>query len=49
MRSCRKTAAAPAEDRSGRFGQGAWLVPYADDDMGQIMGARQLTLTLNVA
>jgi dihydrofolate reductase len=28
---------APDEDRSGGFEHGGWLVPYADDDMGQIM------------
>ena len=27
----------PEEDRSGDFEQGGWLVPYADDDMGQAM------------
>jgi dihydrofolate reductase len=27
----------PEEDRSGGFQQGGWLVPYADDDMGQAM------------
>jgi dihydrofolate reductase len=27
----------PDEDRSGGFEQGGWLVPYADDDMGQAM------------
>jgi hypothetical protein len=31
---------APDEDPSGEFGQGGWLVPYADDDMGEIIGAR---------
>jgi dihydrofolate reductase len=31
---------APDEDRGGGFGQGGWLVPYADDDMGEIVGAR---------
>jgi dihydrofolate reductase len=25
----------PDEDRSDGFGQGGWLVPYADDDMGE--------------
>jgi dihydrofolate reductase len=28
----------PDEDPSGGFGHGGWLVPYADDDMGQAMG-----------
>jgi dihydrofolate reductase len=28
---------APDEDRSGEFEHGGWLVPYADDDMGQLM------------
>jgi dihydrofolate reductase len=27
----------PDEDRSDGFEQGGWLVPYADDDMGQAM------------
>jgi dihydrofolate reductase len=27
----------PDEDRTGGFEQGGWLVPYADDDMGQAM------------
>lgn len=27
----------PEEDRTGGFEQGGWLVPYADDDMGQAM------------
>jgi dihydrofolate reductase len=27
----------PEEDRSDGFEQGGWLVPYADDDMGQAM------------
>ena len=27
----------PDEDRSGGFDRGGWLVPYADDDMGQAM------------
>jgi dihydrofolate reductase len=27
----------PEEDRSGGFEYGGWLVPYADDDMGQAM------------
>jgi len=31
---------APDEDPSGEFGQGGWLVPYADDDMAEIIGAR---------
>jgi dihydrofolate reductase len=29
---------APDEDRSGGFDQGGWLVPYADDDMGRLVG-----------
>ena len=29
----------PEEDRSDGFEQGGWLVPYADDDMGQAMVA----------
>src|SRR5437879_1161276 len=28
---------APDEDRSEGFEQGGWLVPYADNDMGEIM------------
>lgn len=28
---------APDEDQSGGFEHGGWLVPYADDDMGQAM------------
>jgi dihydrofolate reductase len=31
---------APEEDRGGGFEQGGWLVPYADNDMGEIMSAR---------
>lgn len=31
---------APDEDRSGGFEQGGWLVLYADDDMGELIGAR---------
>ena len=31
---------APEEDRSGGFEQGGWLVPYADDDMGELVTAR---------
>jgi dihydrofolate reductase len=27
----------PDEDRSGGFGQGGWLVPYADEDMGRFV------------
>jgi hypothetical protein len=27
----------PGEDRSGRFGQGGWLIPPADADMGEIV------------
>lgn len=27
----------PDEDRSGGFEQGGWLVPYADDDMGELV------------
>jgi dihydrofolate reductase len=28
---------APEEDASGGFARGGWLVPYADDDMGEIV------------
>ena len=28
----------PDEDRSNRFDQGGWLVPYADEDMGTFVG-----------
>lgn len=30
----------PAEDRSGGFQHGGWLVPYADGDMGRIVSER---------
>jgi hypothetical protein len=29
--------AGPGEDRCGRFGQGGSLIPFADDDMGEIV------------
>jgi dihydrofolate reductase len=28
----------PDEDRSGGFEDGGWLIPFADDDMGEIIG-----------
>jgi dihydrofolate reductase len=31
---------APDEDRSGGFAHGGWLVPYADNDMGEIIAGR---------
>lgn len=30
---------APEEDRSGSFEHGGWLVPYADNDMGEIVSS----------
>jgi len=32
----------PDEDRSGGFEDGGWLIPFADDDMGEIINDGQV-------
>jgi|CZKU01.1.fsa_nt_gi hypothetical protein len=42
----------PEEDRTGAFGHGGWLVPYADADMGtgkRLFGAGAVPAALTLA